>query len=478
MAAVEPNYTVCNEEELKKNLRFFQSTVVEKIRNDLNAVQSVACASDCWSSSAHRSYVTITAHALNDDWSPLSYTLATQEMEDRCTALNVAEKLENIFSDWEIKDKVTTVVTNNDKNVANAVQLLSCTANANISDVTCAAHSLQFAINKALEEDEISEIIKHSSSLVGHFRHSNLAKLSLSNRQKQLGMPEQSLLRCCQTRWNSIYLMLERIFKNKYPISNVITDRSITSAHVAQKLEMSECQWSRIGNLVVLLKPLRVATALLCGEKHSPSSMVRPLLKKLLDNHLIPRHDDDQSTTNFKQTVISEIKDRFNLEWDSESTVSVRQIASFLDPRYKNLDHEPVHARESIRSAVVDLLNDANVHHVNTQRESSVQKSALEFLYGDDYPELNDSPTEFQNYLTEPQLRFDLNPYDWWKSREDKYPTIGILAKKYLSIPATSVRSERCISTAGNVVPSKKTSLLTKNVNLLVFLYQNRNLIP
>lgn len=478
MAVVEPNYKIIKEEALKKRLHILKSTVEEKIRNNLKDVQSVVCTSDCWSSLAQNSYITITAHALDNDWSPLSFTLTTQEMEERHTALNIAERLENVFADWDIKDKLTTVITDNAKNVVNAVQLITSTTNYNISDVTCAAHSLQLSINKALKEDTISEIIKLSSSLVGHFKHSNLAKKSLLNKQKQLGMPEQSLLQCCKTRWNSIYLMLERIFKNRCPISSVIADRSITSTHIAQKLEILEHQWLKIEILVILLKPFQVITALLCGEKHSPTSMVRPLLKKLLENHLKPHINDDQIISNFKQTIISDIKERFNLECDSESRVSVRQISSFLDPRYKNLDHEPIVARENIRSSVMDLLNSTNVHNVNTRREPSLQKSALEFLYGDDVTEVNDLTTEFQNYLAEPQLKFDLNPFDWWKSREDKYPAIGILAKKYLSIPATSVSSERCFSTAGNVVNSKRTSLLTKNVNLLVFLYQNRNLIP
>ncbi|CAI6371646.1 unnamed protein product [Macrosiphum euphorbiae] len=193
MAVVEPNYKIIREEALKKRLHFFKSTVEEKIRNDLKAVQSVVCTSDCWSSLAQHFYITITAHALNNDWSPMSFTLTTQEMEERHTALNIADKLENVFSNWEIKDKVTTVITDNAKNVVNAVQLLSNTTNNNISDVTCAAHSLQLSINKALKEDTISEIINQSSRLVGHFKHSNLAKQSLLNIQKQLGMPEQSL---------------------------------------------------------------------------------------------------------------------------------------------------------------------------------------------------------------------------------------------------------------------------------------------
>lgn len=51
--------------------------------------------------------------------------------------------------------------------------------------------------------------------------------------------------------------------------------------------------------------------------------MVRPLLKKLLDKHLKPHDNDDQSITYFKQTIISDIKEHFNLEWDIESTISV-----------------------------------------------------------------------------------------------------------------------------------------------------------
>lgn len=42
--------------------------------------------------------------------------------------------------------------------------------------------------------------------------------------------------------------------------------------------------------------------------------MVRPLLKKVLDNHLKLQDCENQSITDFKQTIISEIKERFKLE--------------------------------------------------------------------------------------------------------------------------------------------------------------------
>ncbi|CAI6377512.1 unnamed protein product [Macrosiphum euphorbiae] len=101
----------------------------------------------------------------------------------------------------------------------------------------------------------------------------------------------------------------------------------------------------------------------------------------------------------------------------------------------------------------------------------------MEFLYGDEMIDMNDPKTQFQGYLAEPQLRFDLDPFEWWNTRTIKYPIISECAKKYLTIPATSVNSERCFSTAGNIVTPKRSCLLPENVNTLVFLYQNRHLI-
>ncbi|CAI6370221.1 unnamed protein product [Macrosiphum euphorbiae] len=87
----------------------------------------------------------------------------------------------------------------------------------------------------------------------------------------------------------------------------------------------------------------------------------------------------------------------------------------------------------------------------------------------------NDAFTQFTGYLSEPQLRFDLNPLEWWRTREEKYPAIATIAKKYLAIPSTSA-IQRCFSTAGNIVTPKRSCLLPENVDMLVFLYQNRKL--
>lgn len=203
------------------------------------------------------------------------------------TTVNLAEKLTCILDDWEINGEVTTLITDNAKNIVNAMKLLlPVTINNENMDVTCAAHNLQLAINIALKDETFSELIKQCSILVGHFKHSSVAKLSLLKKQEQLEIPHQSLVQYCKTRWNSIYLMLDRLLKNRRPILNVLTDREITSLYIAQKLKITESQWLKIEILVSLLKPLYIVTNIFCSENHSPVSMVRPSLAKLMNNLL------------------------------------------------------------------------------------------------------------------------------------------------------------------------------------------------
>jgi len=105
------------------------------------------------------------------------------------------------------------------------------------------------------------------------------------------------------------------------------------------------------------------------------------------------------------------------------------------------LEHEEIEVRENIRSTVKNLLIEINTPENRVEIDERVQKNkgALEFLYGDEVREINDASTQYHYYQTEPQLRYDFDPFEWWKLHEKKYPLVAQAAKKYLSIPATSI---------------------------------------
>lgn len=67
-------------------------------------------------------------------------------------------------------------------------------------------------------------------------------------------------------------------------------------------------------------------------------------------------------------------------------------------------------------------------------------------------------------------------PLAWWKTKEEIYPTLAPLARKYLAVQATSASSERLFSTAGNIVTVKRARLTDDNVENIAFLHFNQGL--
>jgi len=82
------------------------------------------------------------------------------------------------------------------------------------------------------------------------------------------------------------------------------------------------------------------------------------------------------------------------------------------------------------------------------------------------------SHTELDAYFEEPP-QINIQPFEWWKVQEHKFPILAKLAKKYLPIPATSVPCEHS-SQAGNIVNKKRSCLTPENVCKLVMLTENQ----
>lgn len=62
------------------------------------------------------------------------------------------------------------------------------------------------------------------------------------------------------------------------------------------------------------------------------------------------------------------------------------------------------------------------------------------------------------------------NPLDWWRENEMKYPLLSSIAKRYLSIPATSAPIERLFSQMGLIITKKRSCLRGSTASALGFL--------
>lgn len=71
-------------------------------------------------------------------------------------------------------------------------------------------------------------------------------------------------------------------------------------------------------------------------------------------------------------------------------------------------------------------------------------------------------------------ITFNLLKYYTFQVNGTDFKPLQRCATKYLCVPATSVPSERIFSKAGQIVSDKRSRIKPKNVDMLLFISQNK----
>lgn len=140
-------------------------------------------------------------------------------------------------------------------------------------------------------------------------------------------MPQRKLIQLVHTRWNSDLYMDERLVENRGAIIAVLGDRIVTTYLQAKNLEINKNEWSILENLIPILKPLELSPIMLSGAL---LSMVRSVIRVVIANHL------SDKTEGISKTLAEALRIRFQMKSQGDS-ISIRQKASFLDPRHEDL---------------------------------------------------------------------------------------------------------------------------------------------
>ena len=77
-----------------------------------------------------------------------SKVLQTQEMPERHTGVHISERLMKASEEWNIKEKVAAVVSDNAANVVLAMELLE-----DWNDLSCFGHTPWLAVNAGLANE-------------------------------------------------------------------------------------------------------------------------------------------------------------------------------------------------------------------------------------------------------------------------------------------------------------------------------------
>jgi hypothetical protein len=197
--------------------------------------------------------------------------LHSQLLSDRHPGANIAEELASVINEWNINDKIITIISDNGANVKNAI-----TDHLRKDHHPCVAHTLNLSIKEALNGNAMLKLlISKCKALVAHFKHSALATYKLRQSQEQMGLPVLKVKQAVDTRWNSVLLMMERLLEIKDPLSVAVYNLPSSP----DTLDASH--WVIIRDITKIMKPLELMTIELSGEKYVTMSSIIPLVRGL-----------------------------------------------------------------------------------------------------------------------------------------------------------------------------------------------------
>jgi hypothetical protein len=433
--------------------------VKESLLQQLREVDSCAITTDFWSSC--NAFISST-------WELKSCVLATYQVKISRTAKNISAELMKIAIEWDITDKICSITTDNAANMIAAARLTKW------RHIPCFAHSLNLIVQEATENDEkLSKLHHKCRNIVTYFKQSIKVRDKLTEVQKQMGGEEKKLIRDVVTRWNSSFYMYERLIEEYQAVNTAL----VYFDHTDLCLSSSELEIMK--DACKMLQHFEHATREISADKYLSVSKVIPLARSL--QRLTVQCDSSRGT--LKKALLTSMAHRFT-GLESHYSLVVRSI---LDPRFKKIGLGDVSSfRDVVQRLSVEVAGaisesaSANATESSTTDVSSTsltQESSTLWAFIDDSvaaqqsrPSTVDSMIVVRTYLEQPNLTRKEDPLIWWAVNQKTFPFLAPIAKKYLTMQATSVASERLFSKAGEITSEKRNRIKSKNVDMLPFL--------
>ncbi|XP_041725467.1 E3 SUMO-protein ligase ZBED1-like [Coregonus clupeaformis] len=167
-----------------------------------------------------------------------------------------------------------------------------------------------------------------------------------------MDLPKHKLIQDIITRWNSSFEMLECFLEQQPAIMATLMSKDLRKG-VTDVGTLSESDIANMDDIVQLMGPVKMATTVMCEEDQPTLSVIAPLQAKLL-KHLQPCEDDSTLVAEIKRVMASDLSTRYR------GTQDALNIASALDPRFKELPYLEKEDREQVYTK---LVFEAEVSH-------------------------------------------------------------------------------------------------------------------
>lgn len=449
-------------------------TVKERIQKAYALYGGFACTSDLWTDQERQKvFISITGHILVEQENGIvvdRMILAVEEVVEAVKTKAVVERyiLDTLssygFTADEVKDSIYFVTDRGSQ----------FKTTDKFKRANCYPHMLHNIVKATCKDHEVAEIITNAKSLVRYIKRAGL------NYRCDLRLKSY-----CETRWSTVYTMLNSIVIQFDNIYKVLEERQKQNKRHSNCLQYIEClHKSTLSKIVDFLQPFKMWTDFLEADKCVSLHRVWPTHMKV-NEHLKVAAEEDFDVLNDKNFKIVEAMKSFGRDYvrsifDDFTPTVEHNIAIALHPRMKKLKKLAENTRESTYDVINNLIsNNGSSSPILPPKEKkrAFQNLMDEFADSDDeeqaYVHENTYCKELEEYLRLPSsddARFygdnDSDALcEWWQKHKTQFPNLFKLFMKIATIPASSAPSERCFSVTGQIITERRSCISSENVS-------------
>lgn len=430
-----------------KSFPSFYSALRSTIATDVEKMSFFSATIDILPNRGGGSYLVFSVHFIDDSWVFKDYCLVSMYLPPEQPVEAIAEGLVSLLTPWNLPpEKLTCVITKESDKLAEVLEYMGW------PQLPCFGSRLNHAINSACRSNpEASTGINQCRSLVAIFLQNVDKKRDLWKVKEELGLSDYSLKVDAGGSWLATQEMIKSVLRLEPAIRKVFGDSD------EPLLE----SFPIINGISEALEPITDITEILSSENYVTLSAIKPLLHLLTTSVLLPKEEDHEVTKSLKESISKSLVASYR-EYRCQVVLN---IATHLDPRFKSLFNEPSEAQKIADLIITEGVENFPNINGNDNTENSIpenegmvkqieQPNKKRKSLGKLLEELKsaseiDCPPpntvlkkELDAYLAAPKIDSEANPLVWWSLQASSYPNLAMLARKYLSVCATSAPSE------------------------------------
>lgn len=301
--------------------------------------------------------------------------------------------------------------------------------------------------------------------------------------QKKFNLKETKIPSFSKTRWWSLLNLIRIIIQQEVALLNLLQ----TYKNGFYKNLILNADDVKLLNVTVgILGPIQEISETLSGENYVTGSTLLPICIELgktqVDSYEETEIDNDivRLKKEMALSIFQILKDRYESD---EQTSEHLHIAAFIDPRFKGTFFDSTKIKDIIQK-ITELSSELESIPISINRHEILgkKKSGLTSIFKSLKTIEESTPTslnvkikkEIDQYMNMPTTDVDGDPLVWWRHNCHVFPLLSQCARKFLSIQATSVPSERVFRKGGHIVSDLRASLTGDHIEQLIFLTMNK----